>query len=378
MRTTLRALCRRLGLAVMCGLMGSCGTSDFRTGRASHLSPEVRAQRFPMVHDAYAKLGYRVDWTGFAVMSRGGTASHFLVQDDLCFVLESGSLVTAIETSNGAMRWSEELATPLTRFVGLARQGNQLLVSSEADLYFCDTETGTVHTRQDLGNIVNTPPVLVGNIAVFGTVGSGLMGHLMVHGVSMWGYTMNGTIDQSLAVVGGAIGCVSRAGEVVFVDGATGSLIMQTRIFDGTSVPPASSDSLMFIASEDQSLYAFSPMSPSPAWRYRSDRPLRERPVFHNGTLYCTIPGLGLTAFAEDGRVMWSSPKVTGHVVGVSGGRLVVWNGSSAFLVDPARGDVRDEASVPGVRHLVADRFVDGSLYAVSDLGVVRKLVRTR
>lgn len=373
-----RTLGRAIALSSVCAVLAACG-SDLRLPGGPNLSPQQRAERFPMAHDEFAKLGYRVDWTGFGVMTRGGTATHVLVTADAIYILESGTVVTALDTSNGARRWSEELATPLTRFVGMAEASDGVIIASEADLFFCDFESGNVRDRQRLGNIVNTPPILVGNIAVFGTVGSGVMGHLTIRGVTLWGYTMEGTIDQSLAEVGGAIGAVSRTGEVVFVDGSTGALLMQSRIFDGTSVPPAASNSLMFIASEDQSLYAFSPLSPRPVWRVRAEAPIRDRPVFHDGTLYCTIPGDGLTAFREDGTARWNNPAVTGHVVGSVGGRLIVWNGEKAFLVDPAaNGAIREEAALEGVRHLLADRFEDGNIYAVSDLGVVRKLVRAR
>jgi hypothetical protein len=179
--------------------------------------------------------------------------------------------------------------------------------------------------------------------------------------------------------MGNTLGFISHTGDVLFLDGATGAGFVRCKMFLGTRVPPAASNDLMFIASKDQSLYAFSPSSPAPVWRHRTNVTLRYQPVYHEGTVYCAIDGEGLTAFAEfgdagRGNIKWVSKGVYGHVIGVRAGRLLVWDGHDACLVDPANGDLIERTSLGDVAELVPDKFVDGNLYLATPAGVVAKL----
>jgi outer membrane protein assembly factor BamB len=137
---------------------------------------------------------------------------------------------------------------------------------------------------------------------------------------------------------------------------------------------------MMFVASLDHSLYAFSPASPTPVWRHRTDTPLRHEPAYHNGVVYCAVDGTGLVAFDARGfngnaKELWTSPGVIGTVVGMRKGRLLVWTGTEGILIDPADGSIVDRATLSKVNMLKTDAFVDGNLYAVSEDGVVVKLL---
>jgi outer membrane protein assembly factor BamB len=160
------------------------------------------------------------------------------------------------------------------------------------------------------------------------------------------------------------------------VDGATGSLIGRNRIYRGVSTRPVADpeQGIVFIASLDQSLYAFSAEGGGLLWKYGTAGALREQPTFHNGRLYCGIPGQGLVAFeGSTGAIVWTARGVHGEVIGTSKGRLIVWDGSRATLLDAQRGDVIDRAALEGVRSIVPDRFDDGNLYIASDSGIVAK-----
>ena len=168
---------------------------------------------------------------------------------------------------------------------------------------------------------------------------------------------------------------------MLIFDPATGMGRGRARISGGPGAPLAASDSMLFVASVDQSLYAFDAADCSLAWRRRTEAALRERPVYHDGKLYCSIPGTGLTCFeAETGRETWSARDVRGHVIGLRAGRLVVWApaagsgaGGSAWTLDPSTGQVIERVSLEHVSHVFTDTFVDGNLYTGTPNGVVAK-----
>jgi outer membrane protein assembly factor BamB len=343
------------------------------------MNPEARERAFPIVHDEYAKIGYRHDWTGFPVLSSRDGIQHLEPYDDIVAVQEAGNTVTVLEANTGGRRWSDQLTGPLTKFVGIRREGDRLFVSSEAELFILDVKTGRITARQRFEKIVATAPVRVGGVLVYGTAVGELLGHLFqttVDGVKAWGFAVPGAIEAEPVLVGGAVAAVSQAGHVLFVDGATGSLVGRNRIYRGVSTNPVADpeQGIVYIASLDQSLYAFSADGGGLLWKHGAANPLRQQPTFHAGRLYCGIEGQGLVAFdGSTGAIVWTARGVSGEVIGTSRGRLLVWSGSEAILLDAQRGDVIERASLGGVRSIVPDRFDDGNLYIASTSGVVAK-----
>ncbi len=374
-----RRLPGRAGLALLVAVVasGCSGTPNPARGRPP--SPERRRDAFPIVHEDYAKLGYQLTWVGYPALSGRSPIIYFEPYDDCVVVQEAGSRVTVLETSTGQYRGSNQLSGRLTKFVGMTRAGNRLYVCSEADVYILDIATAGLVGRQTFEHIVATRPMLLGDRLIFGTGGGQVMSHLLSSasgGIKEWGFLVTGAIEHDPVYIGGALGAVSQGGDVVFLDASSGGLLGRNRIYDGLATNPVADEQTMYVAGLDQSLYAFNPLGGSILWRHRTGTPLREQPVLHDGRLYCSIPGAGFTALdPRTGDVVWTAPGVNGAVIGVRHGRLLVWNGTEAALLDPATGDVFDRVKLPGVRILRLDRFENGNLYAVSNSGVVAKFI---
>ncbi len=116
-----------------------------------------------------------------------------------------------------------------------------------------------------------------------------------------------------------------------------GSLIGRGQIYEGLDNDPVAEGDMLFIAGRDRSMWAFDTAG-NRLWRYRTSSPLSAQPTAHGGVVYEDIPGQGLTAFEEPtGRVLWSSARVTGTVIGTRHGKLLVSKGEMLTLVDPAR-----------------------------------------
>jgi len=371
----------RLGAAALMGLAGlSCAMLGCSSGDTQYMNAQERFEAFQPPLDTYAKMGYRRDWTGFPTMTAGGTVEFIDVLGDVVVVEESSNVLTVLEEGSGATRWFEQVASPLTKFVGNIRDDKHLISASESEAYFFDVETGNLVDKQPLDKVVNTRPVLVNDRLVFATSLGEIFAQLKTIGFRVWGNRISGSIQTNPAVMGPLLGFVSSTGEVIILDAATGVGQMRTQIFVGSDVDPAASDSMMFVASLDHSLYAFSPTSPAPVWRKRTEAPLREKPTYHDGRVYCSIDGTGLVAFDSRGengnaKEVWTAKGVSGTVVGMRKNRLIVWNGSEVVMLDPADGGIVDRAPLPDVAFLKTDKFVDGNLYTCSSGGVVVKLV---
>lgn len=360
------------GLALAAGVAG-CATS----GRIP--TADERAEAFRINHDDYARLGYRLDWRGFPALAGEPRMKFFEPFDDVVVTQDEANMVAVLEASDGRQRWSDQPARALTEFVGITRSGGDLFVSAEGELFIMDLQTGDLLDRQPFQKIVSTPPVLFGDTLIYGTGSGEIMAHLTVSaagGVKLWGFMTSGAIEGAPVSIGeSTVGAVSQTGDVVILDPANGRLIGRASIYGGTASDPVADETTLYVASLDQSVYAFD-REGATLWRYRTPAPVRSQPVLHDGRLFVDLPAEGLTAIETDtGTKVWNNLDVTGTVVGVSSDGLLVWNGRQAFLVDPDRGDVIERATLPGVQTLKKDRFDGGNLYAVSESGVVAKFV---
>lgn len=366
-----------IALAGVSLVLGGCGIGRFSgsgRSRAANVTPLT-------VNDAdYAKVGYRRDWTNFPYITAGERITDFLISPKLIYVMESGSAVSALDASSGARVWSEVLATRLTKFLSL-RLGEYLgrpalFVSSESAVYALDPETGALITRQNYEKVVNTGPVVAGNVLVYGTPSGELLAHDLRANGKLWGFDLQGAVEFGPVPVGSAVAGVSRAGQLAVVDAGTGGAVSMAKMFKGVDCNPVVGDSLLFVASLDQSLYAFDPANGREVWRKRTGAPLRTQPTAHDGVLYCTIGGQGLTAFDQaTGAELWSNDKVSGTVIGMRRSNLLVWDGKSLSTLSAADGSVFDRIELPEVTRVTPDKFVDGTLYLSARGGSMSKFV---
>lgn len=362
-------------LGVACSVLPAAGCSWGGGGRSDESTAELTS-----ISPGMATLGYRWDWAGFPNPARGEKVSILEPFADAVALVDTGGKVTVLESSSGKSRWSAEVANRLTRFTGLTRssdpaRSNVLLVSTEPELFLLNMGDGNLAGRERFEKVVNTSPVLVGNLAVYGTFSGEILAHAVRMNVKAWGFDMPAAIEYPPVVVGHTVAGVSNAGHITFVDGQNGSMIGRYKMFGGIACNPCAAGDMLVVASLDQSIYAIDPGG-NVMWRHRTAAALRSSPAFYDGAIILTVPGEGLTALSADrGKVLWSTNEVSGDVIGTRSGRLVVWDGRVLSTVEPKTGSLVDRAEVPGVRILKTDKFEDGALYLVNDREVAAKFV---
>jgi hypothetical protein len=345
-------------------------------------------------HAAWRDIGFRWEWTSTPIKRGSGRIAFIHPVGDRVAVQSDDAWTCVVEANTGNTAWQVRNATRLTSFVDDFRQGDYLISCARPEMFIMDINSGNLLARQPMPVVVTTPPVVSQGHAVFGTPTGEVICHRfgtrtgaplpppLDGGIKAWGYLLDGTIVASPTQVGSLAGIVTENGEVFFVDILTGSGRGYSRISGGMDTNPVSDGSIMFVASRDQSLYAFEPDSDSYLWRYRTPDPISDQPAVHEGVLYCTIRSEGLVAFdvsqdARDagqfGRKIWTSPDAAGEVIAIQKGDPIVWDGSAATRIDVNNGDIIATVPLDGVSKLLAGEFEDGELYAVGEKGQLIK-----
>lgn len=376
----------------LAGMLGGCA-EEFKeepvatphanpaaAGAKARIRPDTSAG-FPADYEDWSRLGYRLDWSGFPFPTNDKVdVLEVAGFQDIVVVLDRSSEVVALETTTGERRWASSLANKLTKFVGIARDPldpGRVIVSSESDAYVMAATTGTLLARETYARVVDTPPVMAGNVAIFGTLTGEVMAHMMGRSVKAWGFQSGGAVTAApVRLADGTIAAVSQAGDVMFLT-SRGQMLGRGRILKGLGNDPVTDGNLLYIAGLDQSIWCFAP-SGSQIWRYRTSDPLRSQPAVLNGVVYCDVPRDGLVALESiSGKELWKSPQVRGDVIGSNLSRTLVWNAPTRTLVavDPGTGDAIERVTIPQAAKLVSSGGESPILYVVSDLGVVGKFI---
>lgn len=350
-------------------LTGCEGFESRRAPKTQVVAPDPQA-------DAMALFGYRLDWRGYAFVGRRAKPLFMVGMGDSLAFQDSGGRISLLESATGRVRWSSELAGPLTLFTEPIRSGNAIHTSSESELFTLAIDTGNLVGRERFEKVITTRPVAVGQTLIYGTSIGEVMGHLTNVGVKLWGFQMNGAIQRDAVLIGSTVGAVSQAGDVVFLDASSGGLIGRSKIFGGLTTNPVSDGSLMFVASSDQSLYGINPTGGRIVWRIRTDAPLRVQPSVVDGVLYCQLPGRGLCAIdPASGTIRWENPKAAGEVLCARGQNVVAWDGKSAHLIEPGTGDILASAELKNVTILETEGLRDPVVYITDDTGRIARFI---
>lgn len=353
------------------GLVGCASTPDKRS------EPIAAAVPSTIDHDAWSKLGYRLDWQGFPFAGIASnpqitfltpSATHVLVQ-------EKNSHVSLLEPNNGARRWSVEFGTNLTRFVALGSdpaEPNRVFVSADSELFTVAAPTGNIIDRETFDRVVNTAPVLTNGLAIYGTSNGEIIAERPGATLKAWGYGTRSVIEANPVKIGESVGVVTGGGEVLIFS-ADGTLLGRNHILGGTSTNPVANSTNMVIAGLDQSLWCFD-LHGTLAWRLRQPEPLTVQPTALEDAVICELPEVGLAAVEiATGKLLWSNKAVHGTVVASNKNRLFVWNGTTASIVDQKRGDLLTSTTLRGIRSITTDQFDGGNLYAATAEGSVAK-----
>jgi len=381
MSETSRTLSRILAIALAATVSSSLAgcTSSSKTNAPTTTAGSgttIADEEWTINHADWATLGYEWRWTGFPPMQRGAILANATAYEDVLVFMGSAATLSVLETSTGKVRWSRQVDRPTTLFQESVREGDTLFTASDTDLWEINLRNGNTIDRDALGTLVNTSPLIVDNLAIFGTLSGELFAWEMVNDFKLWSYKFDGPIHvPAIQIDENYIAALSEKGNLRTLQTINAHSGMTARIAGGSDATLLTDGIGIYIASKDQSLYAYDIEDGFRFWRKRSSAPITIQHTLYEGVIYATTDDEGLVAIdSATGETIWNNNEIGGWTMTVLDGKeLIVWSGYELLAVDKDRGDIITRMPLTGIAGIRTDSITDGDIYVITLEGSVAK-----
>ncbi len=368
--------CRPLLAILLVGSSAWLGGCTSSSNTAHTNDSIIEPQEWTIDHTDWAKMGFEWQWTGFPPLQPGALIDHATAYDDVLVFQGSGSTLSVLETNTGKVRWSRQVDRPSTRFQESVRQGDTLYTASDTDLWEINIRNGNTIDRDALGTLVNTSPLIVDGLAIFGTLAGELFAWQMENDFKLWSYKFDGPIHiPAISVSENYIAAISEAGDIRTLETINAYSGMTAQIAGGTDTNLLTDGVGIYIASKDQSLYAFDIEDGFRFWRKRSSAPITVQHTLYQGVVYATTQDTGLTAIdSATGETLWETGTIGGWVLTVVDEKeLIIWSGYELLAIDKDRGDIIERMPLQDIAGIRTNSIDNGDLYVITLDGSVAK-----
>ena len=323
-----------------------------------------------------ADIGYRIVWQTNLGLGDGKKLLDVQPIGDVLVARESGNVFSVIDADTGRIMWRKGVGRPIERFSKPIILGDTLIIASETRAHFLRVDNGGLVNIMDLDRNAGTSPIYLAGELIFGGPSGRVFAHDIDTGHPRWEYQMGGPINTQPLDVGGFLLVADQAGGVAVLNPATGAVVWR-----GIRPPwgritgqPAASETVAYVASEDQKLYAFERTSGIIYWQYLTENPLTVGPVVLDDRVFQRTDGRGLVALdALTGDELWRSD-VPGSIMQQHDDQLVLRDGNQMHTIDIEGGKLISTAELPRAQMIVAARTDGGPLYLAHADGRIMKL----
>jgi len=353
--------------------------------------------RYAFGPTAARSLGYRIGWQ----TTIGAPIVRFDVFAGDVYALDAGNRLTRVDRATGSQVWTVTACDANDRVWGVTpglppydalpwgqNDGDRLYVTTDPVVFEIDHATGAVVGRQDLEKIPSTDVTRYGSYLIFGTRGGQVVWHQYLVGQEWRANQLLGPIVATPTMVGtDSIAVASQGGTVLLLDAKSAGRMWGDNVFDGVSAPLTAGGGRVFVAGEDQYLWAFDARTGRVAWRYFTESPLDTQPVHAIATVDGSPRGVvlqwveseGLVCLEADpgdtieGKIIWRLPDARGTAIGRIGDGVVLWDGDARVLrvIDAGLGAVSRQVDLPQVKDV---RMIGDVIYANADDGRLLRL----
>ncbi len=330
-------------------------------------------------------LGYRIDWQQHTLISANSGIKNIPVQGDSVFVLDGRNFLSRLRTEDGEQLWRVPVADALDEIHGVTfmPRMERVFVTSGGVVLVLDSDTGSQIAKQHLSQIANTKPIVYGQFFLYGARNGQICWHSYEVGHQWRGYQVSQSVQLAPLLVDGTVIVVGSDGRIMVLDAGSAAQIWSKKLLDVVTAPLAAGSRQVYVAGQDQHLWAFDLNTGRNTWRYLTEDPLSDGPVLLGNQVYQQIPSEGLVCFearpidAPDGVVVWKASQVRGSVVGRLGGNLLVWDQKQRRLelVTTDQGAAALSLDLPGIKFLLTNTRQSTDLFAAGDDGRVVRLV---
>ncbi len=342
-------------------------------GFGRHTDQAARRSSLMLEPGSAEKLGYSINWAGDLSLPADQHIANAQVLDDLIIVIERpASVVSAVTVREGHVRWHRIVGETTQQLYKALRYEDHIYVNSPTQMYAMKTTDGTIDDQASLARTVASGPVHYKNYAIFGAVSGRVFAHRLKVGRPWWQYQLVDQILVSPALLGNRVFVVDGSGVYALLNAETGAAIYRNQTYGPVSASPTSDDDTIYMASEDQSLYALSKNSDQERWRYFADVPLTDSPMVVGDTV---LQPLGQNAMvALDKRTGDERWRLDYRAVPVleRDGQLLLHTGNKLQLVDAQTGRLASEISTRPIKRIL--HGPEGSLILISPTGDMLRL----
>lgn len=365
-------------LTACLSLLAACQAAD-RADRPAAIDGDAAAELSPLATiEQIRALDYRLQWHMGLAVPAAVDIQHVAVMDngDLA-VVESDNFVTYIEGQTGEVRWRKVVGNRFQDLMAPVFHNEHVLVSTAAQVFVLSAINGRLVDVYDLEHSAVTPPAIERGHIIFGGADGKVFAHELGTGIFIWAYQMSGAVETRLLDLSGQIFLVDRAGHVAAFNAESGRIIYRKTDppYDGVVAAPVAHEALVYVASLDQTLYAFNRTGGRLAWRYLTERPLRRTPVVLGNRLYQYTSDRGMVAMeAATSRELWRADW-DGVPVNLRDSELIVVEGANTLAVaDVETGEIYDRHTFAAVDRFIFPQSEGGPLYLIAGDGRIMKL----
>ena len=338
------------------------------------------------------EINYRIAWQS----SIDGEVKRLDVFGDDVFAMDTRNQLTRFDRNTGSRVWTVTGADALDTIWGVTpgvappggrpfgqNDDDKIYITSDPGIFELDYNSGAVVGRQDLERIPSTEVLPLGNHLVFGTRSGQIVWHQFVVGQAWRANQLKGPVVADPTLVGTSdIVCASEGGTLLHLDGRSARKLWGDNLFDGVKAAATAGGGKIFAASTDQYLWAFDARTGKVAWRYFTESPLVDSPIYvddDGGRVLQWVETEGLVCLEAnpdnsiEGRTVWTIKEARGEAIGMIHGDVAIWDADSHTLrlVNVSQGAITRTLELPQVDHL---SMHGDSLFAVAADGRVVRL----
>lgn len=334
----------------------------------------TRVSREPLLEALHAaRLGYASRWAAdLNVPADQQLAWVEQVGENLFCVETPGNLITALSLRDGSVLWQRPVGDRYDELLGLLEHRGQLLAVFRSRLFFLEPDSGKVLNISTLDQAATSPPTIVGDYAVFGSVSGRVFAHDLVSGFSKWSYQLTGLIPYSPQQLSGMILVADRFGVVAAVTADSGTLIWRRHPTDGLAGRPLIAANLFLLPTVDNKLQAIQPAQGTDRWVWRAEVPLAQGPIQVGERILQKLENDQWVAIdPQTGQELWRLNGRFHSPVQIRKGLLFAAD-QELVLVDPSLGEIRSRLPAQKLLQLLAGP--QQSLILVSPQGRLLRL----
>lgn len=334
---------------------------------------------------AATKLGLTVAWQIGVPVASGASLVKVVPLGDSVITLSSDKVISRFRTETGDELWQRMSSNSIDEIHGInllrADGRDDVLLSTDTDIIVLDGGTGAPRNEQSITAFPSCASVLYGPFLIFGSK-TGILQWQQVHvGVPWHKNKLRGEIRASPQLNGTRVVAASLGGTVMMLDAATAEELWTRRLAGGVRGEIAFDGRSVWLASDDQYVYAMNAISGKTEWRYFTEAPIRSSVSLLGDALLVDLPDEGLVCFEAHPEglsavVRWKRPGFHSLAIAKVGNTFLTWDSQTHELtaLDAVTGTEVVRAALPAVADVRSSVAVDGDLYLICADGCLERL----